>query len=81
MAEEEMIIDVPSAEEIARHYSACLDSVALITDGKPEGMSDEDWADTVERNVAHLELMVAKDFWTDEDLGPLNDAIAAGKAL
>ena len=64
-------------EQIARHYSAAMDSVNLINNGQPEGMSDEDWADTVKRNVQHLEIMVAKDFWTDEDLTPFNDAIAA----
>ena len=64
-------------EQIAQHYSAAMDSVALLNAGQPEGMSDEDWADTVSRNVQHLEIMVAKDFWTDEDLTPLNDAIAA----
>jgi len=64
-------------EQIARHYSAAMDSVNLINNGQPEGMSDEDWADTVSRNVQHLEIMVAKDFWTDEDLTPFNDAIAA----
>ena len=64
-------------EQIARHYSAAMDSVNLINAGQPEGMSDEDWADTVSRNVQHLEIMVAKDFWTDEDLTPFNDAIAA----
>jgi hypothetical protein len=64
-------------EQIAQHYSAAMDSVALLNAGQPEGMSDEDWADCVSRNVQHLEIMVAKDFWTDEDLTPLNDAIAA----
>ena len=64
-------------EQIAQHYSAAMDSVNLINNGQPEGMSDEDWADTVSRNVQHLEIMVAKDFWTDEDLTPFNDAIAA----
>ena len=62
---------------IAQHYSAAMDSVALLNAGQPEGMDDADWADTVSRNVGHLEIMVAKDFWTDEDLTPLNDAIAA----
>jgi hypothetical protein len=66
-----------TSEQIAQHYSAAMDSVALLNAGQPEGMSDEDWADTVSRNVGHLEIMVAKDFWTDEDLTPLNDAIAA----
>jgi len=32
----------------------------------------------VDRNVDHLEIMVAKDFWTTEDLTPLNNAITAG---
>ena len=69
--------ETPTAEEIARHYSAAMDSVNLINAGKPEGMTDEDWADTVARNKAHLEIMVAKDFWTDEDLTPFTAAIAA----
>ena len=67
----------PTAEEIARHYSAAMDSVNLINAGKPEGMTDEDWADTVARNKEHLEIMVAKDFWTKEDLTPFTAAIAA----
>ena len=66
-----------TSKQIAQHYSAAMDSVALLNAGQPEGMTDEDWADTVSRNVQHLEIMVAKDFWTDEDLTPLNDAIAA----
>ena len=66
-----------TAEQIAQHYSAAMDSVNLLNAGQPEGMSDEDWADCVSRNVEHLEIMVAKDFWTTEDLDPLNDAIAA----
>jgi hypothetical protein len=70
------IIEQPSAEEIARHYSAALDSVALINAGQPEGMSDEDWADTVARNKEHLVIMLAKDFWTTEDLTPLQAASA-----
>jgi hypothetical protein len=42
-----------TAQEIAQHYSAAMDSVNLINAGQPEGMSDEDWADTVSRNVEH----------------------------
>lgn len=66
----------PTAEEIARHYSAAMDSVNLINAGKPEGMTDEDWADTVARNKEHLNIMLAKDFWTTEDLAPLQAAAA-----
>ena len=63
-----------TAEEIQKHYDAAMDSVNLINGGKPEDMSDEDWAATVERNKAHLQIMLAKDFWTTQDLKPLQDA-------
>ena len=65
-----------TAEQIAKHYSACMDSVNLINGGKPEMMSDADWADCLTRNKEHLKLMVAKDFWTTEDLAPLQAASA-----
>lgn len=61
-------------EQIAQHYSAAMDSVNLINAGKPENMSDEEWADCVGRNKDHLRIMLAKDFWTDEDLTPLKEA-------
>jgi len=51
-------------EQIAQDYSAMLDSATLID--SMEGVTDEDGV--VERNVAHLEIMLAKDFWTTEDL-------------
>jgi hypothetical protein len=73
---ENMNIEQPTAEEIARHFSACMDSVNLINAGKPEGMEDADWADAVSRNKAHLVIMLAKDFWTTEDLAPLQAAAA-----
>ena len=66
-----------TAEQIAQHYKAMGDSVDLLNAGQPEGMSDQDWADTVARNVEHLKIMVAKDFWTTEDMTSFNDAIAA----
>ena len=71
--------ELTEAQQIAQHYKACMDSVNLINAGKPEGMTAEDWADCLARNVAHLEIMVAKTYWTDQDLSPFNSAIAAGK--
>ena len=68
-----------TAEQIAHHYSAAIDSVNLLNAGKPSDMDDADWADMADRNVKHLKIMVAKDFWTTEDLTPLNDAIAANE--
>jgi hypothetical protein len=69
-------IETPTPEEIQRHFNACMDSVNLINAGQPEKMSDEDWADTVERNREHLKIMVAKTFWTNQDLAPLQAASA-----
>ena len=66
----------PTAEEIARHYSAAMDSVNLINAGQPEDMEDADWASTVSRNKEHLVIMLAKDFWTTENLTPLEAASA-----
>jgi hypothetical protein len=68
------IKETVTPEEVARHYSAALDSVALLNNGQPEDMTDEDWADTVARNKEHLKIMLAKDFWTTEDLTPLEQA-------
>ena len=67
-----------TAEQIAQNYTAALDSVTLITELMALDARDSDQTDTVARNVEHLELMVAKDYWTTEDLAPLNAAITAG---
>jgi hypothetical protein len=68
------LVQEVTAEEIARHLSAAMDSVNLINGDKPEGMEDADWADTIARNKEHLKIMLAKDFWTTEDLAPLQAA-------
>ena len=69
-----MIEETP--ERIAQHYKASMDSVNLINGGKPEQMSDADWADCLSRNKEHLNIMLAKDFWTTENLTPLRSAAA-----
>jgi hypothetical protein len=68
------LVQEVTAEEIARHYSAAMDSVNLLNAGKPEDMADDEWVDTVARNKEHLKIMLAKDFWTTEDLAPLEAA-------
>ena len=72
----EVILEVPTTEEIAQHYSAMGDSVDLINAGQPEDMSAEDWADMKSRNQEHLTLMKAKDFWGNEDMTAVTAAIA-----
>jgi hypothetical protein len=79
MTEVSTPVETPSAEEIARHYSAAMDSVNLLNAGQPKDMDDKEWADCKDRNVRHLELMVAKEWMQGQDLAPLNAAIAANK--
>jgi hypothetical protein len=70
--------DTQTEEQIAQHYSAMQDSVNLIDEMRtnpPEDMTDEEVADTISRNVEHLEIMVAKDYWTNEDMKAVNAAI------
>ena len=74
-------MDEITTEEITQHYSAMGDSVTLITDIiAGDAMAEDDAADKqdcVDRNVEHLEIMVAKDYWTTEDMTAANAAIAA----
>ena len=75
--------DIKTAEDIAQDFTAMGHSVTLINeviDGTQ--MADESAEDrhgAVDRNVEHLELMVAKDYWTDEDMTAVDAAIDAGK--
>jgi len=70
-------------DQIAQDYTAMGHSVALITDVIAGDQMAEDSAadrqDCVDRNVAHLEIMVAKDDWGSESMTATNAAIAAGK--
>lgn len=70
--------NTPTAAEIAQHYSAAMDSVNLINELMALDSRDTEQTGTVSRNVEHLQIMVAKDYWTTEDLAPLNAAITAG---
>ena len=70
-------------EEIAQDYTAMGHSVALINDVIAGNVmaddSPEDKQSCVDRNVAHLELMKAKDYWTSESMTAVDSAISAGK--
>ena len=73
-----------TAEELAQDYTAMGHSVTLINgiiDGSQMAdESAEDRQSAVDRNVEHLELMVAKDDWGSEDMAASNSAITAGQA-
>jgi hypothetical protein len=76
-------MDEITSEQIAQHYTAMGHSVDLINAIiAGDAMADDDAADRqdcVDRNVEHLEIMVAKDYWTDEDMTAVNAAITAGQ--
>ena len=69
-----------SDAEIAQNYRAAMDSVNMINELMALQSRTTEEQDRVSGNVEHLELMVAKDYWTTEDLTPLNAAIATGRA-
>lgn len=75
--------DEITAEEIAKHYTAMGHSVDLINDIVAGNQDDDLDADerqaTVDRNVEHLQIMVAKDYWTNEDMTAANAAITSGQ--
>jgi len=75
-------MDEITSEQIAQNYTAMGHSVQLITDViAGDAMADdaaEERQSCVDRNVEHLQLMVAKDYWTDEDMTAVNAAITAG---
>ena len=71
-------------EQIAQDYTAMGHSVELINAviGGTSMIDDtsEEKQLCVDRNVEHLELMKAKDYWTSEDMTEVDKAITAGKA-
>jgi hypothetical protein len=73
-----------TTEELAQDYTAMGHSVTLINEviagTQMADESAEDRQSAVDRNVEHLELMVAKDDWGSEDMTAANSAITAGQA-
>jgi hypothetical protein len=71
------MLELTPEQEVAKNYSAAMDSVNLLNAGKPEDMTAEDWADCVARNKEHLEIQIAKgDYYDGYDLTPFENAIA-----
>ena len=63
-------------QQVAKDYSAAMDSVNLLNAGKPEKMDDVEWSDTVKRNKEHLEIQIAKgNYYAGYDLTPFENAI------
>ena len=82
------MVDEPTTEEIAAHFSAMDDSVTLInvtvaddTEAK-ETMNAAEVKLMVTRNTDHLEIQAAKDWYSasDKSKTPYTNAVTAGKA-
>ena len=73
-----------TTEEKAQDFTAMGHSVTLINEviagTQMADESAEDRQGAVDRNVEHLELMVAKTDWGSEDMTAANSAITAGQA-
>ena len=80
----EVIQEVPSQAELDRHFSAMGDSVdlinAIVAGTRMQNESAQERQDCIKRNVEHLELMIAKKWFTGRNLTAINAAIAAGKS-
>ena len=74
-----MSVDIPeevTPEEIARHYTSAMDSVNLVNELKALASLTEEQTIRKQQNVDHLNIMLSRDYWTDEDLTPFSDAVA-----
>jgi len=70
------MIELTPEQEVAKNYSAAMDSVNLLNAGKPEKMTTEEWTDCVARNKEHLEIQIAKgDYYVGYDLTPFTEVI------
>ena len=77
-----------TATQIAEIFSAAGDSVTVINTAKREDETDDEYKDSIKRNVEHLEII--KDYkkvdettsiWTTEDFTAIDAAIVAGKKI
>jgi len=74
-----------TTEELNQDYTAMGHSKDLINDVVAGNLDSEydsaERQDIVDRNVDHLELMVAKDDWRDsDDMTDINAAITSGNS-
>ena len=83
------MLDTPTEAEIASHFSAMDDSVELINEIVADDTFPFDPRRTaaevkliVTRNIKHLEIQAAKDWYSDSSNSktPYIEAVTAGKA-
>lgn len=78
-----MLNETPSQAELDRHFSALGDSVwlinAVIAGTQMQNEPVQEKQNCINRNVEHLELMLARGWFDTRDLTAINQAITAGK--
>ena len=69
----------PTAEELAQHISAAFDSVDLINELVVKPQQEEGDAEIMDRNVEHLKIMMASEWFapalTEEQANQINAII------
>jgi len=72
------MLELTPEQEVQRSYNAAMDSVNLLNAGKPEEMTDEEWAACKQRNIDHLKIQLEKgaEYYGSNDLTPFTAAIA-----
>ena len=78
-----MTDEARTAEQRTQDHTAMGHSVDLINDivagNQDDDMEAAERQDCVDRNVEHLQLMVAKTDWDGEDMTSANAAVTAGQ--
>jgi archaellum component FlaC len=64
--------------QIAFDYAAALNSVDIVNALVDKKDLSDDELERLDQNVKHLENIVARDYWTTQDLTPFYDAIKKG---
>lgn len=72
-------LEKPTAEEIARQFTAAMDSVNLITELSKESTvitgDEQDKQDTISRNKEHLKIMISRDWFSEEQKEALRSVL------
>jgi hypothetical protein len=55
-------------ERKAQDRESAKYSIDMLKAGKPQWMSDEDWADAQNRNKSHLQIMLSRGVLTPADV-------------
>ena len=68
----------PSAQQVAIKYSSTMDSVNLINRIKAKDVLTDEDVRALDRHIDQVKSMLAKDFWTTENMAPLLEVAEIG---